>query len=50
MGKERVDLEVKDYVVLQKPQDQVDRPSSSSSYFDNWFHFDPHTLWTINFF
>jgi hypothetical protein len=25
MGKERGDLEIKDYVVLQKPQEQTDR-------------------------
>ncbi len=27
MGKERGDLEIKDYVVLQKPQEQTDRVS-----------------------
>ena len=42
-GRERGDLEIKDYVVLQKTQDQA----SSSSYFNLGFHYDSYTLWQI---
>ncbi len=40
-GRERGDLEIKDYVVLQKPQEQTDR------YFNLGFHYDSYTLWEI---
>ena len=45
-GRERGDLEIKDYVVLQKPQED-DRSTSSSSYFNLGFHYDSYTLWQI---
>ena len=38
-GKERGDIEIKDYVVLLKPQ-APGQPSSSSSHFDYGFHND----------
>ena len=40
-GKERGDLEIKDYVVLQKPQEQDDTLPNPR------FHYDSSTLWKI---
>jgi hypothetical protein len=42
-GKERGDLEIKDYVVLQKPLEQTDR--LFSSYLNTGLHFDGYSIW-----
>ncbi len=42
-GKERGDLEIKDYVVLQKTQDQDDRLHPPRTL----IHYDSYTVWKI---
>ncbi len=44
-GKERGDLEIKDYVVMQKPQPQDNRLSSSHS--DHGLYHDPYSVWVF---
>ena len=47
-GKERGDVEIRDYVVLQKPRDLTDYlPPSSSVYTHIRFYFDAYAFWKI---
>ncbi len=44
-GKERGDLEIKDYVVLQKPQEQDDRLPPPRTLIRIGLHFDSYAIW-----
>jgi hypothetical protein len=46
-GKERGDLEIKDYVVLQKPLEQVGRLHPPRTFILEFTMTHPHWLWKI---